>query len=89
MKKELRTKLRSLMAAFPQERLQTQSLQAAELLFHQPEYQQAEIIMIYLSIRHEANTTPIVLQTWQDRKRVVAPQVSWSTWCFIARVATK
>jgi 5-formyltetrahydrofolate cyclo-ligase len=36
-------------------------------------------MMIYLSHAQEVDTTPIVLQAWQDRKKVVAPQVSWES----------
>jgi len=79
VKKELRTRLRSILAAIPPESLQKQSRFAAEILFQQPEYQQAEIMMIYLSHGREADTTPIVLQAWQDRKRILAPQVSWES----------
>ncbi|MFH1418305.1 MAG: 5-formyltetrahydrofolate cyclo-ligase [Planctomycetota bacterium] len=79
MKKELRTRLRSVLAAISPESLQKQSRFAAEILFQQPEYQQAESMMIYLSHGREADTTPIVLQAWKDRKRILAPQVSWES----------
>lgn len=55
------------------------SRSASSLLFQQPEYRRAEIMMIYLSLPQEADTTAIVLQAWQDRKRVLAPQVSWES----------
>lgn len=79
MKKELRSKLRAELAALAPEDIQRQSHRAAELLFQQPEYRRAEIMMIYLSLPHEADTMPIVLQAWQDRKKVVAPQVLWES----------
>ena len=34
--------------------------------------------MVFLSLQAEVNTSPIVLRAWQDRKRVLAPKVSWS-----------
>ncbi len=79
MKKELRTRLHTLLASFPPVVLQEQSRQAALRLFAQPEYQQSEILMIYLSLPQEADTTPIVLQAWRDLKRVLAPQISWES----------
>lgn len=79
MKKELRSKLRAELAALPPEQIQEQSQRAADLLFQQPEYRRAEIMMIYLSLPHEADTTAIVLQAWQDRKKIVAPQVLWES----------
>ncbi len=79
VKKELRTRLRSILAVIPPESLQQQSRSAAEIIFQQPEYQKAEYMMIYLSHGREADTTPIVLQAWRDRKRILAPQVSWES----------
>ncbi len=38
----------------------------------------AEVIMVFLSLPTEIDTSPIVLRAWQDRKRVLAPKVSWS-----------
>lgn len=79
MKKELRTKLRGVLASIPPEKLVERSRTAAALLFNEPEYRRAEIMMVYLSLPQEADTTRIVLQAWQDRKRVLAPQVNWES----------
>lgn len=79
MKKELRSKLHSILASIPPATLQERSRIAAERLFREREYQRAEVMMIYLSHPQEADTTPIVLQAWQDRKKIVAPQVSWES----------
>ncbi|MEE8386549.1 MAG: 5-formyltetrahydrofolate cyclo-ligase [Dehalococcoidia bacterium] len=79
MKKELRSRLRTMLASIPPETLQERSSTVADRLFGEPEYQRAEVMMVYLSHQHEADTTPIVLQAWQDRKKVVAPQVSWES----------
>lgn len=79
MKKELRAKLKSLLAAMPADARQAKSRQAAELLFTTPEYQKTEVLMIYLSLPHEADTTAIVLRAWKDHKRVLAPRVGWES----------
>jgi 5-formyltetrahydrofolate cyclo-ligase len=79
VKKALRTRLRSVLASIPPETIFERSRIAAELLFREPEYKQAEIMMVYLSLPQEADTTPIVLRSWQDRKKIVAPQVSWES----------
>jgi len=34
--------------------------------------------MVFLSLPLEIETSSIVLRAWQDRKRVLAPKVSWS-----------
>jgi 5-formyltetrahydrofolate cyclo-ligase len=79
VKKELRSKLQAVLAAIPTATLETQNAEATRRLFAEPEYQRAEILMIYLSLPREADTTPIVLQAWKDLKRVLAPQVSWES----------
>lgn len=53
------------------------SLHVVERLVAQPEYKKAEIIMVFLSLPTEVDTTSLVLHAWQDRKRVLAPKVSW------------
>lgn len=79
VKKELRTKMRAVLAGIPPDTLQEQSRRAAERLFALPLYKRAEVLMVYLSLPQEADTTPIVLQAWKDRKRVLAPQISWES----------
>ncbi|MFQ5501739.1 MAG: 5-formyltetrahydrofolate cyclo-ligase, partial [Phycisphaerae bacterium] len=79
VKKELRAKLRSVLESISPETLQEQSQEAARRLFSTVEYRRAEILMIYLSLPREADTTPIVLQAWKDLKRVLAPQISWES----------
>ncbi len=34
--------------------------------------------MVFLSLPSEIDTSPLVLRAWQDRKRVLAPKVSWN-----------
>lgn len=34
--------------------------------------------MVFLPLPLEIDTYPLVLRAWQDRKRVLAPKVSWS-----------
>ena len=78
VKKELRERLRKILADIPPDELETKSLRACHRLFEQPEYIKAEIIMVFLSLPTEIDTSPLVLRAWQDHKRVLAPKVSWS-----------
>ena len=66
------------MSQIPPEDLGTKTLRASHLLFETPEYVRAEVIMVFLSLPNEIDTTPIVLRAWQDHKRVLAPKVSWN-----------
>lgn len=78
VKKELRQRLRKILAEIPPEELETKSLRACHRLFEQPQYVKAEVVMVYLSLPTEIDTSALVLRAWQDRKRVLAPKVSWS-----------
>ena len=78
MKKELRQRLRKILTGIPPEELNARSLRATQRLFEQRVYAKAEVIMVFLSLPTEVDTSPIVLRAWQDAKRVLAPKVSWS-----------
>jgi 5-formyltetrahydrofolate cyclo-ligase len=76
-KKELRQHLRQVMVAVSPEVLHERSIQACNRLIDTRVYKRAEIIMVFLSLPQEVDTTTLVLQAWRDRKRVLAPKVSW------------
>ncbi|MFQ5415358.1 MAG: 5-formyltetrahydrofolate cyclo-ligase [Phycisphaerae bacterium] len=78
MKKDLRQRIRKSLADIAPEQRDADSLRACHRLFEQPEYVKADTIMVFLSLPTEIDTQPIVLRAWQDRKRVLAPKVSWS-----------
>jgi len=65
------------MASIDADSLRTRSAAACRLLVEQPEYQKAEVVMVFLSLPHEVDTTTLVLRAWQDSKRVLAPKGSW------------
>lgn len=77
-KKELRQRIRKILADIPPEELETKSLRACHRLVERSEFVKAEVIMVFLSLPTEIDTLPVVLRAWQDRKRVLAPKVSWS-----------
>lgn len=78
VKKELRQRLRKVISEIPREQIESKSLRACHRLFEQPEFVKGEVIMVFLSLPAEVETSAIVLRAWQDRKRVLAPKVSWS-----------
>lgn len=77
VKKELRERVRRMLAGMTPEDIAAKSARATELLVHTPEFARTEVIMVYLSLPGELDTTALVLRSWQDHKRVVAPRVSW------------
>jgi len=76
-KKALRHRLREVIDAIPPEVLHERSSQACLRLAAASAYKRAEVIMVFLSLPKEVDTTTLVLQAWRDRKRVLAPKVSW------------
>jgi len=77
-KNELRQRLRKILAEIPPDEFSARSLRACHRLFAEPEYIKAEVILVFLSLANEVDTLPLVLRAWQDRKRVLAPKVSWN-----------
>ena len=78
LKKDLRQRIRTSLAEVPPDALSSRSLRACHRLFEQSVYIKAEVVMVFLSLPGELDTTPLVLRAWQDRKRVLAPKVSWN-----------
>ena len=77
IKKQTRQRLRQILAAISPDEVARRSQLACELLCQQREYRKAEVLMVFLSLPKEIDTTLLVLRAWQDRKRVLAPKVSW------------
>lgn len=76
-KKALRQQLREHLARITPEQVRERSQQACDLLRDQPEYRRAEVVMIFLSMPQEVDTTPLAQAAWADMKSVLAPRVSW------------
>jgi len=77
IKKALREQLREVLTSVPPDQLHERSLRACAMLAETPEYRRSEIIMVFLSLPTEIDTTPLVLRAWRDDKRVLAPRVSF------------
>lgn len=76
-KKEIRQQIRTQLATISPAELHERSIQACARLTQTREYSHSEIVMVFLSLPTEVDTTSLVLQAWRDRKRVLAPKVSW------------
>jgi 5-formyltetrahydrofolate cyclo-ligase len=76
-KKELRQHLRQILDGISPTELHDRSLLACHHLAQTREYERAEVIMVFLSLPTEVDTTSLVVQAWRDNKRVLAPKVSW------------
>jgi 5-formyltetrahydrofolate cyclo-ligase len=76
-KDKLRDESRRRIDRIPPREIYDRSAAVRDRLCQQPEYRRAEIVMIYLSMSKEVDTTRIALQCWSDLKRVLAPKTSW------------
>lgn len=74
---ELRHNLRSRLFALPQSQRRSESKMACQNLIATDEYKNASVIMIFLSLTHEVDTTTVILDAWQQGKTVAVPKVSW------------
>jgi 5-formyltetrahydrofolate cyclo-ligase len=76
-KAELRRQMRNALQAMPPEQRKDKSRKACRNLIATEEYQKASIIMMYLSLPHEVDTSEAILQAWQLGKMVAVPKISW------------
>jgi 5-formyltetrahydrofolate cyclo-ligase len=76
-KRALRQQIRQLLEALPPEELTRRSAAACARLCEQPEYRQADVLMLFLSTPHEVDTSQLAIRAWADQKRVLAPRVTW------------
>jgi len=76
-KKELRQHIRQVLANLAPAEIHERSVKACTNLIDTREYGRAGVILVFLSLPTEVDTTPLVLQAWRDRKQVLAPQISW------------
>ena len=55
----------------------THSKQICKWIIDSDVFHKASVIMVYLSLPHEVDTTLLILHAWQQGKTVAVPKVSW------------
>ncbi|HEX4124395.1 MAG TPA: 5-formyltetrahydrofolate cyclo-ligase [Tepidisphaeraceae bacterium] len=73
----IRRQLRDMLAAVSDEDRHRKSIAACGLLAGTPEFAAARVVMLFLSMPHEIETSSLALRCWQAGKTVVVPKVSW------------
>ncbi len=53
------------------------SRKACEKLISTPQFQHSKVVMFFLSLPQETDTTPAILNAWQHGKTVTVPKVLW------------
>ncbi|NLH42761.1 MAG: 5-formyltetrahydrofolate cyclo-ligase [Planctomycetes bacterium] len=76
-KVELRSRLRACLLALSPEQRKEKSRKACRNLIATEPFQNASIVMMFLSLPHEVDTSEAILQAWQLGKTVVVPKISW------------
>jgi 5-formyltetrahydrofolate cyclo-ligase len=76
-KVELRGQLRNCLIAMPAELRKDKSRRACRNLIATEQFQNASIVMMYLSLPHEVDTSDAILHAWQLGKTVAVPKISW------------
>lgn len=65
-----------LMQLSPQE-IADKSKQICEHVVSSAVFQNSSVVMMFLSMPHEVDTTPLILCAWQQGKTVAVPKMSW------------
>jgi len=76
-KGQLRLRLQKSLLAIPLEQRSEKSKKVCRNLISTPQFQSASVVMMYLSLPHEADTTEAILHAWQLGKEVCVPKISW------------
>jgi len=66
-KAQLRRKLQDSLVAMRDEQRQEKSHRACERLIATEQFQEASVVMLFLSLPHEVDTSEAILHAWHDR----------------------
>ncbi|MCD4830876.1 MAG: 5-formyltetrahydrofolate cyclo-ligase [Anaerohalosphaeraceae bacterium] len=76
-KQQLRQQIRAKLYNMSPQQILDKSQMACKKLIESEEFQNANIIMAFLSLPKETDTTPFILYSWQHAKTIAVPKVSW------------
>ena len=76
-KGQLRQQLQKCLLEMTEEQRSEKSKKACRNLISTPQFQSASVVMMYLSLPHEVDTSEVILHAWQLGKVVAVPKISW------------
>ncbi|MFW6133841.1 MAG: 5-formyltetrahydrofolate cyclo-ligase [Planctomycetota bacterium] len=79
MKARLRKDMQRTLADMPADVAAAKSRAACGKLIALDAFARAEVVMVYLHVPDEVDTTEVALAAWQHDKRVLVPAVDWDT----------
>ncbi|MCP4609944.1 MAG: 5-formyltetrahydrofolate cyclo-ligase [Planctomycetes bacterium] len=76
-KAQLRRELQNSLLSITSQQRSEKSRKACRNLISIPQFQSASMVMMFLSLPHEVDTSEAILNAWQLGKAVAVPKVSW------------
>ncbi len=77
-KRQLRQQLQIALRESPADRRSELSRKACSNLISTPEFRDSAVIMMYLPLPNEVDTSSAILHAWKLGKTVVVPKISWT-----------
>jgi 5-formyltetrahydrofolate cyclo-ligase len=78
-KNSIRAAMKEVLAGISPAERHARSLAACHNLIHTKEFKNAQMIMIFLSMSSEVETSTLALKAWQEGKSIAVPRVDWNT----------
>ncbi|MHC4125274.1 MAG: 5-formyltetrahydrofolate cyclo-ligase [Planctomycetota bacterium] len=76
-KGQLRRQLQKKLFELSEKQRNQKSRKACRNLVSTPQFQQASVVMMFLSLPQEVDTSDAILQAWQQGKTIAVPRISW------------
>lgn len=73
----LRNAMKSLLGKISPDERHTRSLAACNIFSETREFHDATLIMLFLSMENEVETTTLAIQAWKSAKSIAVPRVYW------------
>ena len=78
-KTQIRAEMKNFLRDLTAEDRHRRSLAACERLVATREFRNAQMVMVFLSMPSEVETTTLAMRAWQECKSVAVPRVDWDT----------
>ncbi|HTV48315.1 MAG TPA: 5-formyltetrahydrofolate cyclo-ligase [Phycisphaerae bacterium] len=76
-KEEIRARMREVLAAISSQQRHERSLVICQKLSCTREYARAQLVLLFLSMEQEVETSTLAIQAWKDGKCIAVPRVLW------------
>lgn len=76
-KTQVRAEMKAFLTGLAAEVRHQRSLNACDLLAGTREFKQAQMIMLFLSMPNEVETSTLALKAWAEGKSIAVPRVDW------------